>query len=57
MKNDILLMKIVLIYERRCFKNFENIWRRKIKRQGQSVDFDQALTFCKFREEKGEKIL
>ena len=45
MKNDILLMKIVLIYERRCFKNFENIWRRKIKSQGQSVDFDQALTF------------
>ena len=33
------------------------ILRRKVKIQGQSIDFDQTLTFCKIREEKGEKIL
>ena len=33
------------------------IWRRKVKSQGQSVDFDQTLTFCKIREKKGKKIL
>ena len=26
--------------------------RRKVKSQGQSVDFDQILIFCKIREEK-----
>ena len=35
----------------------DNIWRRKVKSQGQSIDFDHTLTFCKIREEKGEKIL
>ena len=34
----------------------ENIWRRKVKSQGQiSVDFDQTLTFYKIREEKVRK--
>ena len=31
------------------------ILRWKVKSQGQSIDFDQTLTFCKIREEKGEK--
>ena len=35
----------------------KNIWRRKVKIQGQSIDFDQTLTFYKINEEKGEKIL
>ena len=35
----------------------ENIRRRKIKSQGQSIDFDQTLTFYKIKEEKGEIIL
>ena len=35
----------------------KNIWRRNVKSQGQSIDFDQTLTFCKIREEKREKIL
>ena len=35
----------------------ENIWRTKVKGQGQSVDFEHMLTFCKIREENSEKIL
>ena len=35
----------------------KNIWKRKVKSEGQSVDFDPTLTFYKIREEKGEKIL
>ena len=31
------------------------ILRRKVKSQGQSIDFDQTMTLCKIREEKGEK--
>ena len=34
----------------------KNIWRRKVKSQGQSIDFDHTLTFCKIREEKDDKI-
>ena len=56
-ENDILSIKIVLIYEKRYFKNFEIIWRRKLKSQGQSINFDYTLTFYKIREKKGEKIL
>ena len=33
------------------------ICRRKVKSQGQSIDFDYTLTFCKIIEEKGDKIL
>ena len=33
------------------------IWQGKVKSQGQSIDFDHMLAFCKIREEKGEKIL
>ena len=33
------------------------IWRRKVKSQGQSIDFDQALTFYKIIDEKYGKIL
>ena len=33
------------------------ILRWKVKSQGQSIDFDQTLTLCKIREEKGDKIL
>ena len=33
------------------------IWRRKVKSQRQSINFDQTLTFYKIREEKGEEIL
>ena len=32
-----------------------NICKRKVRSYGQSVDFDETLTFCKIREEKGEK--
>ena len=39
------------------FRILENNRTRKVKSQGQSIDFDQFLTFCKIREEKGEKIL
>ena len=39
------------------FRMLENISKRKVKSQGQSIDFDQTLTFYKIREEKGEKIL
>ena len=35
----------------------KNIWRWKVKSQGQNIDFDQTLTFYKIKEEKGEKIL
>ena len=35
----------------------KNIWRRKVKNKGQSIDFDQTLTFCKIKEEKSDKIL
>ena len=35
----------------------KNIWRRKVKSQGQSIDFDYTLTLCKIKEEKGEKML
>ena len=34
----------------------ETIWGRKVKSQGQSIDFDQTWTFYKILEEKGEKI-
>ena len=34
-----------------------NNFRRKVKSQGQRVDFDKTLTFYKIKEEKGEKIL
>ena len=57
MKNDILSMKMVLIYEKIYFKKFEKYLETKVESQGQSIDFDQNLTFCKIREEKGEKIL
>ena len=50
-------MKIVLVYERIYFKNFEKDLERKIKSLSQSVDFDETLTLCKIREEKGEEIL
>ena len=33
------------------------IWRRKVKSQDQSIDFDQTLTFYKIREEKEDTIL
>ena len=33
----------------------KSIWRTKVKSQGQSVDFDQTLTFYKIREEKVRK--
>ena len=35
----------------------KKIWRGKVKSQGQSVDFDETLTFYKIRDEKGEQIL
>ena len=35
----------------------KNIWRSNVESQGQRIDFDQILTFCKIKEEKGEKIL
>ena len=38
-------------------RTFKNIWRGNVKSQGQCIDFDQILTFCKIKEEKGEKIL
>ena len=52
-----LLMEIILIYQRRYFKNFTKYLRKKVKSQGQSVDFDKTLTVCKIREKKDEKIL
>ena len=33
------------------------IWWRKIKSQDQNIDFDQMLSLCKIRVEKGGKIL
>ena len=33
------------------------IWQRKVKSQGQNVDFDQLLTFCRIRKQKDSKIL
>ena len=30
----------------------KNIWRREVKSQNQSIDFDQTLTFYKIKEEK-----
>ena len=33
----------------------KNIWRRKVKSQGQSIDFDITLTSCKIKEEKVRK--
>ena len=33
------------------------IWQRKVKSQGQRIDFDQILTFLKIRKEKESKIL
>ena len=33
----------------------ENIWKRKVKSQGQSVDFDQTLTFYQIKEKKVRK--
>ena len=33
----------------------KKILTRQVMSQGQSVDFDQILTFYKIREEKGEK--
>ena len=33
------------------------IWWRKVKSQGQSIDFDQMMTFCKSTEEKEGIIL
>ena len=35
----------------------KNIWKRKVKSQGQSNDFDQTLNFYKIRQETGEKII
>ena len=35
----------------------KNIWRRRVKSQSQSIDFDQTLTIYKIREEKSEKLL
>ena len=35
----------------------KNVWRRKIKSQSQSIDFDPTLTFYEIREEKDEIIL
>ena len=46
---------MILIYDRRYFKNLENDLTKKS--QGQSIDFDQTLTFYKIIEEKGDKIL
>ena len=46
---------MILIYDRRYFKNLENDLTKKS--QGQSIDFDQMLTFYKIIEEKGDKIL
>ena len=37
------------------FRIFKKIWIEKIKRLSQSIDFDQTLTLCKIREEKGEE--
>ena len=34
------------------FRLLKNIWRRKVKSQSQSIDFDPILTFYKIREEK-----
>ena len=50
-------MEIVLIYESRYFKNFEKYLVKKSQKSRLSVDFDQTLTLCKIREEKGEKIV
>ena len=50
-------MKIVLIYERRYFKNFEKYLEKKLKTQGQRIDFNETLTFYKIAKEKGKKIL
>ena len=32
------------------------IWKRKVKSQRQSIDFDHTLTFCKIKEEKVRNI-
>ena len=48
-------MEIVLIYERRYFTHFKIDLEKKVKSQGQSVDFDQTWTLCKIRERKGKK--
>ena len=42
---------------REVFKILKNIWRRQVKSQSQSIDFDPTLTFYKIRGEKGEIIL
>ena len=43
--------------EEDILRSLENMLRRKVKSQGESIDFDKTLTFYKIREEKGEKIL
>ena len=35
----------------------KKIWRKKVKCQCQSVDFDLTLTFYKIREEKKKNIM
>ena len=39
------------------FRILKNIWRKKVKSQSQSIDFDPTLTFYKIREEKDEITL
>ena len=42
---------------RECvFRILKNVWRRKVKCQSQSINFDPTLTFYEIREEKGEII-
>ena len=38
-------------------RNLENNLTKKVKSQGQSIDFDQMLTLCKITEEKVDKII
>ena len=49
-------MEIVIIYEKRCFKNLKTVWRRKVKSQSQSIDFDHTSTFYKIREKRWDNI-
>ena len=32
---------------------YKMIWQRKVKSQGQSIDFDPTLTYYKIKEETG----
>ena len=50
-------MEMRWIYHRIYFKNFRKSFDEKIvKSQGQSVYFDQTLTFCKIKEKESKML-